>query len=103
MALFVVPGAEIFQEDLLGGFEHAVFVMHAVKRIVAAVSTIRKRCAEWINIQHLKASSAHRPGRVCIVQLYLLQEESMFKNDSVERVSSDGIHDLISTFLSINH
>ena len=79
MTLSVVPRAEIFQEDFLGGFEHAVFVMHAVKRIVAAVSAIRKRCTERIHIKHLKASFAHRPGRVCIVQLHSLKVKSMFK------------------------
>lgn len=83
MTLSVVPRAEIFQEDFLGGFEHAVFVMHTVKRIVAVVSTIRKRCTERIDIKHLKVSFAHRPGRVCIVQLHSLKAKSMFKTDAV--------------------
>ena len=42
------------QNDFLRGFEHAVFVIHAVTYIIVVVSTIWIGNAKWININTSK-------------------------------------------------
>lgn len=69
---FIPPGTEVFKKNVLRGFEHQVFVMHAVVRIHAVVSSVRKRRADWINVKHLKSSLTHGPGSVRVVELYTL-------------------------------
>ena len=48
--VFIIPRPKILQKDFLRWLKHAVFVMHAVVRMVTVVYTVRKRHAKWMNI-----------------------------------------------------
>lgn len=67
--------AEVVKKNVLRWLEHEVFIMDAVVRVHATVSSVRKRHAEWIHIKHLDTSFTHRPGSIRIIQLYPLKDK----------------------------
>ena len=74
----VPPGTKVLQQDVLRGFEHQVFVMHAIVRIHTIISPVRERRGERIYVKYFDTSFTHGPGSIGIVELHALKERKRF-------------------------